>query len=185
MAITGFSAMAIQIVILLTFQIIYGYLFYKLGFILSAFMVGLVLGSYYAVRFSIFKEEFKTLKLIQFLIFAYTLTLPFIFNLLINAKSSAVNNFGENIVFILLPAICGILCGAQFSYANKVCLKREEDSGLLGGLTYALDLFGSCIAAFITAIFLIPVLGIFQSCLLVAGMNLFAWVFLSAKSDNL
>jgi spermidine synthase len=182
MAITGFSAMAIQVIILLTFQIIYGYLFYKLGFILSAFMVGLVLGSYCAVRFSIFKEEFKALKLMQFLIFAYALALPFIFSLLINTKSSAVNNFGENVIFILLPVVCGILCGAQFSYVNKVCLKKEGDSARIGGLTYALDLFGSCIAAFVTAIFLIPVIGILQTCLLVAGMNLFAWIFLSAAS---
>ena len=183
--VTGFSAMSLQILILLNFQIIYGYLFYKLGFILSAFMVGLVLGSFCAVKLSIFKEAFYTLRLTQFLIFLYALSLPFVFSFLINTKSLFVSKFGQNMVFILLPAICGILCGAQFSYVNRVCLKRGEDSARIGGLTYALDLYGSCIAAFVTAIFLIPVLGIFQSCLLIAGMNLFAWVFLSAKIGNL
>ncbi|MCK9614504.1 MAG: fused MFS/spermidine synthase [Candidatus Omnitrophica bacterium] len=183
-AVTGFSAMAIQIVILLTFQIIYGYLFYKLGFILSAFMAGLVLGSYCAVEFSIFKEAFKALRLMQFLIFVYALILPFIFNLLINTKSSSINKLGENVIFILLPAICGILCGAQFSYVNKVCLKREEDCARIGGLTYALDLFGSCIAAFATAIFLIPVIGVLQTCLLIAGMNLFVWFLLLSGSAS-
>lgn len=181
-SVMGFSAMALQIIILLTFQIIYGYLFYKLGFILSAFMVGLVLGSFCAARFLIFKEAFRALKLTHFLIFVYALILPLVFNFLIGTTSYFVSKLGQNIIFILLPVICGILCGAQFSYVNKVCLKREGDSARTGGLTYALDLYGSCIAAFVTAIFLIPVIGIFQACLLVAGMNLFIWVFLSARS---
>jgi len=184
-AVTGFSAMSLQILILLNFQIIYGYLFYKLGFILSAFMIGLVLGSFCAAKFSIFKKAPRALKLTQFLIFIYALILPFVFNFLINTESLFMNKLGQNIVFILLPAICGILSGAQFSYANKICVKREDYSAKIGGLTYALDLYGSCIAAFVTAIFLIPVLGIFQACLLIAGMNLIAWLFLSAKSASL
>ena len=175
--IAGFSVMAFQILILLSFQIIYGYLFYKLGFIMSAFMVGLVLGSYFALRFPIFKTPFGSLKLMQFLIFLYALALPFIFNLLLESKSLFVGKLGENVIFILLPVICGILSGGQFSYANKVCLKSEVDSAKIGGLTYALDLLGSCIAAFVTAVFLIPVMGILQACLLVAGINLFVWMF--------
>jgi len=183
-AITGFSAMAIQIIILLVFQIIYGYLFYKLGFILSAFMVGLVAGSYCVIRLSIFKEAFKTLTLIQFLIFAYVLALPFIFNLLIGTKSSLVNKLGQDIIFLLLPAGSGILAGAQFSLVNRACLKKEEDSGRIGGITYAMDLLGSCIAAFVTAIFLIPVIGIFQTCLFIAAMNLFVWFFLASSPSR-
>lgn len=178
--ITGFSSMAIQIITLLCFQIIYGYLFYKIGFILSAFMVGVVLGGYYAVKYSIPKDALKGLILVQFLIFAYITTLPFIFNFLIKASSPFTVKFGQNVVFLILPAICGILCGAQFSYVNKTCLKKEEDSSRLGGFTYAADLLGSCVAAFVAAIFLIPVVGIFQACLLIGGLNLVVLAFLSA-----
>ena len=91
--------------------------------------------------------------LVQFLIFAYITTLPFIFNFLIKASSPFTVKFGQNVVFLILPAICGILCGAQFSYVNKTCLKKEEDSSRLGGFTAA-DLLGSCVAAFVAAIFL-------------------------------
>ena len=40
--------MAFQLLILLTFQTMYGYLFYKLGIILTAFMAGLALGAIFA-----------------------------------------------------------------------------------------------------------------------------------------
>jgi spermidine synthase len=178
--ITGFSSMAIQIITLLCFQIIYGYLFYKIGFILSAFMIGVVFGGYYAVKYSIPKDALKGLILVQFMISVYAIILPFVFNFLIEQGSSFAVKFGQNVVFLILPAICGILCGAQFSYVNKTCLRKEEDSARLGGFTYAADLFGSCIAAFVAAVFLIPVVGIFQACLLIVGLNLLVLAFLPA-----
>lgn len=47
---TGFSEIAFQVVILLSFQIIYGFLFYKLGLILTSFMIGLSIGGWFITK---------------------------------------------------------------------------------------------------------------------------------------
>ena len=46
----GFSSMAFQILLMLAFQMMHGYLFYKLGIILTSFMAGLALGGLFALR---------------------------------------------------------------------------------------------------------------------------------------
>ncbi|MDD4954822.1 MAG: hypothetical protein PHP17_02145 [Candidatus Omnitrophica bacterium] len=177
--ITGFSAMCFQILILFSFQIIYGYLFYKLGFILTAFMSGLALGGYFSRKNMPAGDASEKLKFVQLLLSCFALILPLTVTWLMGAKSFLVNELGENIIFMLLPALCGVLTGMQFAYANKVCLKIEDEPGRLGGLTYALDLLGSCVAAFATAVFFIPVFGVLQTCLFVCGINLVVWIFLS------
>ena len=41
---TGFSEIVFQVVVIISFQVLYGYVYYKLGLILTSFMIGLVLG---------------------------------------------------------------------------------------------------------------------------------------------
>ena len=43
---TGFSEIVFQLIIILSFQVLYGYVYYKLGFIMASFMIGLALGSF-------------------------------------------------------------------------------------------------------------------------------------------
>jgi len=47
---TGFSEIIFQLLVMISFQIIYGFLFYKIGIILTSFMVGLAFGSFVSVR---------------------------------------------------------------------------------------------------------------------------------------
>ena len=47
-----------------------------------------------------------------------------------------------------------------------------------GGLTYGLDIFGACIGAILTSVFLIPIIGIPMACVLVAGLNLVGLILL-------
>lgn len=169
---TGFSAMAIQMIILLTFQIIYGYVFYKIGFLLTAFMVGLAIGSFWMIiLMRHFKNPLNILMRSSFLFCILSLGLPVFFSWLIASNKEIVSQLGANVIFPLLSVIAGLLAGAQFPMVNKIYLGNKQEGGQVAGLTYGIDLLGSCFGASLTGIFLIPVLGITWSCFVIAAIN--------------
>ena len=169
---TGFSEITFQVLILLSFQIIYGYLFYKLGFILTSFMIGLALGSYLIIKMMPkLKRPRQAFIWTQVSICIYPLILPLLFYWLVTAKNEAVLWAGSNILFALLPVAAGFIGGFQFPLANKICLQDNKDVGRIAGLSYGLDLLGSCLGALLAGVILVPVLGITQTCFLVAGLN--------------
>lgn len=170
---TGFSEIAFQMVVLLSFQIIYGFLFYKLGVILTSFMIGLTLGAFWAVRIMPgIKNDDRAFIRTQVNICLYPLILPLFFWWLSRVKAESISWLGSNIIFPFLPVVAGFIGGFQFPLANKICLAKKEAIGRTAGLSYGLDLAGSCLGALLTGAFLIPLLGISGTCLAVALINL-------------
>lgn len=172
LAVSGFTTMALQLIILLAFQIIYGYLFYKLSIILTMFMVGMAAGGWLALKFM---SKFKTGRLpfiaAQCAFFVYPLALPGLFASLAGSGSGAVSWAGSNVVFAVLPAIGGLIGGFQFPLAARILLKEKDHTGRIAGSTYGIDLAGSCLGAVITGAILIPVIGIAGSCAAIACVN--------------
>ena len=184
---TGFAEMAFQIVILLSFQIIYGYMFYKLGFILTSFMIGLTLGSFImAGHMGKIKNVRKAYIMIQGTVFIYPLILPLIFRWLSASTSGGISYIGSNAIFPLLPIIAGFIGGLQFPLANKIRLTKREMTGSVAGLSYGVDLLGACLGALLAGAFLVPVIGIPETCFWVAIINLTVFLLLifSYKSCN-
>jgi len=184
-AVTGFSEIVLQVLILITFQIIYGYLFYKLGVIITFFMLGLVLGSFLMVRRDYpLKKNLQVFVRIQLGLAIYTLVLPLIFWWLAETKDTVSSWIGANIIFILLPTVAGFLGGLQFPLANKIYLAEKGEEGKSTGVIYGIDLFGSCLGALFSGVFLIPLLGIPKTCLVLAVMNsmVLSWVLLGRKN---
>ena len=168
----GFSAMAIQMILLFSFQIIYGYLFYKIGFLLTVFMAGLVMGSFGMIIFlRRIKRGLNILICSNFLFCIYSLGLPVLFFWLNASHKEIVSWVGANVVFTLLSVTAGLFSGAQFSLVNKIYLGDQQEQGQVAGLTYGVDLLGSCLGAFLTGIFLIPILGIYWSCWVIGMVN--------------
>ncbi|MDP3041882.1 MAG: fused MFS/spermidine synthase [Candidatus Omnitrophota bacterium] len=178
---TGFTQMVMQIVILLSFQIIYGYVYYKLGLIITAFMAGLGLGSLWIIRIMPkLKKDLNLLIWVQLAICIYLLSLPIILRWLSNSSGRGVFWLGANVLFLFLPIIAGFIGGFQFPLANKIYpLNEKKEIGRVAGLSYGLDLLGACLGAFLTAIFLIPILGIPKACLVTAIINFTILILLS------
>lgn len=177
---TGFSEMTFQVIVLISFQIIYGYVFYKLGLILTSFMIGLALGGWFIVKIMPdIKDDMGVFIKTQFAIFLYPLILPLLFWAFSGQDKGPVMAWiGSNMLFPFLPAIAGFIGGVQFPLANKIYLKREEKAGRVAGLTYGIDLLGSCLGAFLVSAFLIPILGIPGVCFMVSGLNLAVLILL-------
>ncbi len=177
---TGFAEIAFQIVTLLSFQVLYGYVYYKLGIILTSFMIGLILGGVWATRIiDRGKGDYKLFIKTQWLIFAYPLMLPVLFWVFLNLKGEVGFWLGSNLIFAFLPVIPGLIGGFQFPLANKLYLEGNNFAvGRSASLIYGLDLFGACLGAILVTIFLLPIIGIPMTCFLVAGLNIVALLVL-------
>lgn len=108
----------------------------------------------------------------QSAIVIYPAILPFVFTFFSSSQSATVRWFGSNVAFPFLPIIAGFIGGVQFPLANKICLTRQREIGEIAGLSYGMDLVGSCLGALLTAALLVPLLGIYQTCILCVLVNL-------------
>jgi spermidine synthase len=180
---TGFTQMSLQVIILLSFQIIYGYVFYKLGLIITCFMVGLALGGLWIIRIiPKLKKELSFFSRMQSAICIYCLTLPIILRWLSRSNEGLTSWIGANVIFSFLPITAGFIAGVQFPLVNKIYLKEKEEAGRIAGLTYGMDLLGSCLGALLAAIFFIPILGMLKTCWLITGVNLAVLALLTISS---
>jgi spermidine synthase len=181
-ATTGFSEMLFQIVILFSFQVIYGYVFYKLSIIFTFFMIGLIAGSCLITPL-IRKNKVNMPAFIktQISVCLYPLLLPLIFLFFKDNKSYSIFFIGSNIVFPVLPFIAGFIGGFQFPLANELYLKEKGTLTRTVAITYGLDLLGASIAAALVAVILIPILGVLETCLLAAVLNTAGLILITRK----
>jgi len=178
---TGMSQICFQVIILLAFQFIYGYMYYRIGLILASFMMGLTLGGYLITRIIDRIDDEKSLYLkTQSMLAVYPLILAgALFTI---SKINQLNPGMGNILqaaFIIFPVLAGFIGGFQFPLANKIWLKDSKDIGKTTGLLYGIDLLGSSIGGLIIGIILIPTLGILQTCVLLSVINIFIFILLS------
>ena len=96
----GFSQAAIQIMLLFSFQIIYGYLYFMLGVLFTSFMLGLALAGWYEGRADHGAGKSRT-KIIfyQLSIAIYAFIFPAAVNLLSLARANYLYQLGAFIFF--------------------------------------------------------------------------------------
>ncbi len=76
--------------------------------------------------------------------------------------------------FPVLTLAAGYLGGLHFPLANAIYLGGGREVGKVASLVYGMDLVGSSAGALMAGIILLPVLGISETLLLVAALNLSA-----------
>lgn len=160
----GFAASSMEIVLLIAFQILYGYVYQMLGIIIMFFMAGLAVGSLYRDKI-IRNADINMYIVIQVSIGLYAIILPFFLLLL---KDSALDPGILHTAFFLATFIIGVLIGIEFSIAS--CLQKGTITSVASSL-YGIDLIGSAAGALTITAFLIPLLGIINVCFIIAGLN--------------
>ncbi|MDD5194167.1 MAG: fused MFS/spermidine synthase [Candidatus Omnitrophica bacterium] len=176
----GFCQSVLQIILIYAFQVIYGYLFYKIGTLFASFMLGLGVSAW---RFTKAKapeqKTYSRLLGIQLAAAALFLILPLILSRLASLNLASISWLGANLFFPALSLLSGLLGGAIFAQANHIYLFQAESAGIekTAAFAYGLDLLGACFGA-LSVVFLIPIMGIFSTCFLLASLNLVVFIVL-------
>ena len=168
--IVGCTSISLEVLIIHGFQAIYGYAYYQLSLIMCGFMIGLAIGSWYGLRYSVSIEKIYR----QFLKYQFSLILYplFIFFTLLVLSKILLPQLIIQLIFLLLISFLGFIGGHQFSVANELVLKNNAKVERVGGTIYAWDLLGSVIGAVVISTLLIPFFGVGYSCIIFSLLNM-------------
>jgi len=170
----GYTSIFLEIVILLGFQTFYGYIYSKVGLILTLFMLGLAIGAYLSRRKArAGKLNFGFLSGIQLT----QVVLPLVLLILVTLFSrTEPEEFLIQGSFLLLMVFGGVIGGLEFTAANHLYLQEVKTQR--AGTGYSIDLLASALSSIMVSAILIPLLGIPLSLWGLILMNLVCFGFL-------
>jgi spermidine synthase len=159
----GFVASSIEIVLIVAFQILYGYVFEAISLLIALFMAGLAIGSHVGQRL-LRAQPVHGFITVQFSLVLFCLALPLVLILLRDAGTGPVVVRGMIAVMMIAGAA---LVGTAFSLGTRVL---PGPAGSVGGTLYGLDLIGSAAGALLVASVLIPLVGLTAISWILAGV---------------
>jgi spermidine synthase len=181
---SGFAASALEVVLLLVFQVLCGSVYHQVGVIVTVFMAGLALGAWLMnrpsgdhnphqtalinFRLQIADFRFGGLSVLALLIAAYALLLPLVLPFLNHLGGSAASLLLIKVIVVLLTLVLAVLVGMQFPLANRL-----EFDGTIAGASrlYTADFIGAFLGALLACTLLIPLIGVGGVCLLTVLLN--------------
>ena len=143
---TGLATMGVEMLVIFTFQVIYGYIYLKIGAIITAFLLGLLPG---AVIGNIYRDK-KLVNLILSEIALLCLLLVFF------VWISFFKGELHQLYFLAYCFVFSFFCGYQFPAATRII--GEGKSPAAGCL--AADMTGAAVGTLATGTLLIPLWGI-------------------------
>ncbi len=173
-AIMGMTIMGAEILLLLGFQAVYGYVFNELAVIIAGFMVGMAIGSWLAIQ-----QDGLNCHSHTHIVFRLLLTQTIAIALLLVATpliacmrkiAGTDNAILLHLVFLLFAVFCGVTGGYQFPFALRI-FSSGSDSRSPGSL-YALDLVGASFGAIAISAWMLPLFGFSQTAGVIALANL-------------
>lgn len=164
----GMNGISCQILLMFAFQIRFGQLFYEIGLLTTAFMVGASLGGFISL-----KNSGRTVQGAGRITLAAALAIAF-FPLVMRVFLFGGN--WEAPAYTLFSFLNGVLTGVLFPML--ALLMRPEESSSSAGKVYALDLAGACLGATLVGPLLVACLGIKDTCLWLGVINLGCFVLL-------
>jgi len=190
---TGMAAMGLEVVLLLSFQSIYGYVYEKIGIIIAIFMAGLAIGGLIGAKIARRAEKdpahsrnganagqiaqespvagernwAATLTVTELMIAAFLAATPF--------ALSRLSTFGPRpqveLAFMGVVGIGGFLTGLEFPIASKAYLATGAGPGISAGMVDSADHIGAAAGAAAAGVLLVPLLGIPAACAVFAAAN--------------
>jgi spermidine synthase len=178
----GCGSMVIEIVLIIGFQILFGYIYHMIGIIIAGFMLGLTAGTWYMNNKVAYINRARLLiiySVLEIAIGIYLFLLPGIFLLLRAVSYELLIHIFIQILFPILTAIAGMIIGLIFPLANQIyMLYSSSKPSRAGGILYAMDLTGACIGSLIASIITIPVFGIPNTCILFGLSNVISAILI-------
>ena len=164
LALMGLTTIVAEIVLLIWYQAVYGFLYGRIALLLATFMLGLFLGGLY--RPTLNRPASRRLAAVQI---GFLIVLG-VFRLALSVQLPEVFPF-----VILL--VLGILGGSLFVISNRLYLRFRTDYGR----GYGLDLIGSFSGALVTSSLLIPLAGLGRVIDWIIVVNFMGFLFYLAR----
>lgn len=161
LAVMGFTTIVVEIIMIIAFQTLYGYVYRRIALLLTSFMIGLFLG---ALR----GKKRKRIGLVHLLF------IQFGFLLLLLLLHIFLEKNPPELFFLTFLLILGFLGGDMFIVSNHLFLKERKNYGL----GYGLDLLGSFFGALVVSSLLIPLVGLPLLLRYLLLLNSFCFIFL-------
>jgi spermidine synthase len=162
---SGFSASALEFLLLIWFQVMYGYVFQMTGVIFAVFMAGLAIGSVAMHRVK--NGTFRGFMVLQAGIALFAGLMAFL--MLVVPTNSG--HWTIIPLILVLVFVIGLLTGAQFSLSGSLRVTGIRQSS---GEAFSVDLLGSAIGIVLVSVYLIPQLGLPMTGMALAGLNVIA-----------
>ncbi|MGD0746046.1 MAG: hypothetical protein ABSA45_12910, partial [Verrucomicrobiota bacterium] len=198
---SGFAAAALELVLLLAFQVLCGSVYHQVGVIITVFMAGLAIGAMMANRTSVMASggesvgvwspafrrpvtaeppeggtpnligALRRLRWLAFAIAGYAIVLALLLPRLNRVGDTEASLLFIKAVMALLTLILAVLVGMQFPLANRL-----KFDGTVAGASrlYTADFIGAFLGALLASTLLIPLIGVTGVCLLTAALNFWA-----------
>jgi len=171
----GLTTISLEILIVLAFQVFFGYVYYKIGLLLALFMVGLALGSltlsYYPETASL---QLTMLVTFQVILACFCLGMALVIVYFHIHPGLIYSHFLYQEAFSCMSLAAGFIGGTHFPLASRLLLTEQSRVGRIAGLIYGIDLLGAFLGCLLVGLVLIPLAGILQTLFVLAAINLTA-----------
>ena len=180
--------MVFDLAIIYTFQSLFGYLYYQIGLLVTAFMAGAALGSFAANRrLDRMSNTVSVFLVTELCLVCFSLLLPFVFLIPARSLDSPSVYVLLYVLFLTMSFTSGVLTGVQFPLAIKLHLHRtlrtgsNHDTGETKlahtvGLLYGADLLGGYFGGLIGGVLLLPILGLKVICFILGMIKVGSFV---------
>jgi spermidine synthase len=170
----GFTASSMEIIILIAFQVIYGYIYLAMGIFFAIFMTGLAMGTLLRERI-VQNISSKTILILQFILgLMVFLSVPLLFLM----KQYAASYWMVYFISFALLFVIAFLVGAYFSISSVV---QSEKTRVIAANVYASDLVGSASGALLSSVILIPQFGLYITIVITGGVSLITMLLIFLK----
>ena len=177
----GFSAMAIDLLMLFAYQNLFGYLYHMVGLLVALFMLGLAVGgALMSLALPRVQTGTKALLSLQAGLVIYAFALPRLIagiSIMLGGAAAA-----GQVAFMALVVLAGTIAGAQFPLVTKLYLERSGGSAAASGVIDAGDHLGACVGALASGAVFMPILGMVATCAVVGVLNLACIILVSFTS---
>ena len=174
-----------DLMIIFTFQSMYGYVFSWIGILVAAFMAGAACGALLITTvLGRIKNHLKAFRLIELALICFCIAVPLLFLALPANPDNPGVFFLFKALFLTLSFTSGFLTGSQFPLANKLYLKKSTNLSETAGLLYGADLLGGWLGGIVGAVVLLPVLGLTGTCITVGLLKLTSLTVISTQKDR-
>jgi len=178
-ALAGLTMISLEVLLLLGFQAIYGYVYHELAILIALFMTGMALGSWWRLRSVARSAHALTpraglmrLAGLQVLAAMSPVLLYLFFSSLAGIRSSGILVFVSQIVFPAMALLAGALGGYEFALATEVFFAGSQVPQASMGMLYGIDLLGACLGTLVLSAFLLPLFGFLKAAMFIAVGNL-------------